>query len=542
MNATTPLPRSLRDRPQWIGDVMGGLTSAVVALPLALAFAVASGVDPKAGLYTAIVAGIVGSVFGGSAVQITGPTGAMAVVLAGIVAQYGLGQVMVAGLMAGLIQIGLGLGRLGRLISYLPFPVITGFTNGIGVLIFLGQLGNMLGLAAQTPKGALHHQVFWQLSHLPLANPATVALTVLVITTILLWGKLNQVIPGSLVALLLATVGSVWLGLEVPRIGAIPQGLPLPTAPTVDWDALNNLLRPALALAALGSIESLLSATVADRMTGGKRHDPDRELIGQGLANVAVPFFGGIPATGAIARTAVNIRSGAKTRLSGVLHGLMIALVVLALGPLAAHIPMAALAGILMVTSFRMIEWEQVKLLAYSTKSDLTVMLITWGVTVVFDLVLAVEVGLVAAAVLFIRRMSDVHLVKHPEVPLAIGVPPEIAGEIAVYDIDRPLFFGDAQRFAEMVLADPSRRAIILNMGATTTMDVTAALCFDDLVRELRHREVPVGLVGVTPEVQELLSRLGVIGRIGRQHLFTRAEEAVDVLWHELYPTEKAAS
>lgn len=542
MQATTTVPATPRQRPSWLGDVMGGLTSAVVALPLALAFAVASGVDPKAGLYTAIVAGIVGALFGGSAVQITGPTGAMAVILAGIVAQYGFGQVMVAGLMAGLIQIGLGLGRLGRLISYLPFPVITGFTNGIGVLILLGQVGNMLGVAAQTPQGALHHQIAWQVGHLHLANPATVLLTGGVIATIVLWGKLNQVVPGSLVALLLATGGSVWLGLDVPRIGAIPQGLPLPAAPAFDWDALGGLLRPALALAALGSIESLLSATVADRMTGGKKHDPDRELIGQGLANVAVPFFGGIPATGAIARTAVNIRSGARTRLSGVLHGLMIAMVVVALGPLAAHIPLAALAGILMVTSFRMIEWEQVKLLAYSTKSDMTVMLITWGVTILFDLVLAVEVGLFTAALLFIRRMSDVHLVKHPEVPLAIGVPPEIASEFAVYDIDRPLFFGDAQRFAEMVLADAGGRAIILNMGTSTTMDVTAALCFEDMVRELKGRDVPVGLVGLSPNVQELLSRLGVIGRIGRKHLFATEEEAVEVLWHELYPVDKAAS
>ncbi len=541
MHAIHSVPGSLEERPRWVGDVMGGLTSAVVALPLALAFAVASGVDPKAGLYTAVVAGIVGSLFGGSAVQITGPTGAMAVVLAGIVAQYGIGQVMIAGLMAGLIQIGLGLGRLGRLISYLPFPVITGFTNGIGVLIFAGQLGNMLGLASLTPKGSLHHQIFWQFTHLSLANPATVALTLGVIATIVLWGKINQVVPGSLVALLIATAGSVWLGLDVPRIGAIPQGLPWPAMPSFDPDALGGLLRPALALAALGSIESLLSATVADRMAGGKRHDPDKELIGQGLANVAVPFFGGIPATGAIARTAVNIRSGAKTRMSGVLHGLVIALVVVALGPFAAHIPMAALAGILMVTSFRMIEWEQVKLLAYSTRSDLTVMLVTWAVTIVFDLVLAVEVGLVTAAFLFIRRMSDVHLVKHPEIPLAIGVPPEIASEFAVYDIDRPLFFGDAQRFAEMVLAAPGGRAIILNMGTSTTMDVTAALCFDDLVRELRRRDIPVGLVGLTPAVQDLLSRLGVIGRIGRTHLFSTPEEAVDVLWHELYPLDTAA-
>lgn len=523
--------QTVEQRPPWVGDLMGGLTSAVVALPLALAFAVASGVDPKAGLYTAIVAGIVAALFGGSPLQVTGPTGAMAVILAGIVAQHGIERLWVAGLMAGLIQLGLGVGRLGRLASYLPLPVITGFTNGIAIFIFAGQLGNFLGIAHQTPKAPLLSQVGWQLAHLPQANLAAVLIAGAVSLTMVLWGKVNQTVPGSLVALLLATAGATLLGLDVPRIGAIPQGLPLPSIPTFSLELLPELIRPALALAALGSIESLLSAAVADRLSGGKPHDPDRELIGQGLANLAVPFFGGIPATGAIARTAVNIRSGARTRLSGVIHGIAIALVVVALGPLAANIPLAALAGILMVTSFRMIEWDQVKLLLRSTKSDLAVMAITWLVTVLADLVLAVEVGLGIAVLLFLRRMADVHVISHPEVCQACGVPAALAADITVYEVDRPLFFGDAHRFAETILRDVRCRGLVLGMGAVTTMDATAAIALGGVIRELQSRGGKVALCGLTAEVRDLLERLGVAGTPYR---FDRVEEAVSRLALEL--------
>ncbi|HEY9900410.1 MAG TPA: SulP family inorganic anion transporter [Pantanalinema sp.] len=523
--------RRAEQRPPWVGDLMGGLTSAVVALPLALAFAVASGVDPKAGLYTAIVAGIVASLFGGSPLQITGPTGAMAVILAGIVAQYGLERVWIAGLMAGVIQLGLGLGRLGRWAALLPLPLITGFTNGIAILIFTGQIGNFLGVAHLTPKAPLLKQAWWQMTHLGQANLAAVIITVGVIGVMVLWGKVNQTVPGSLVALLIATVGSTLLGLDLPRIGAIPQGLPMPSMPPFSFGMLNELIRPALALAALGAIESLLSAAVADRLSGSKPHDPDKELVGQGLANIAVPFFGGIPATGAIARTAVNIRSGGKTRLSGVIHGLAIALVVVALGPLAANIPLAALAGILMVTSWRMIEWDQVKLLLRSTKSDLTVMATTWLVTVIFDLVLAVEAGLVIAVSLFLRRMADVHLISHQEVCRECGVPEALADDIRVYEVDRPLFFGDARRFAETVLSDVHCRGLVLGMAAVTTMDVTAAIALGNVVRELQHRGVKVALCGLSAEVSDLLERLGVAGTPYR---FERVETGVSTLAHEL--------
>lgn len=495
----------------WFGDLTGGVTSAVVALPLALAFAIASGVDPKAGLYTAIVAGIVASLFGGAPLQITGPTGAMAVVLVGLVSQYGLESLWIAGLMAGAIQLALGLARLGSLAALLPMPVITGFTAGIGVLIFIGQLGNAIGVHLPVSHGGPLAQLTALWVRLPQANAAAIALTLGVLVTMGLWPRLNRSVPPSLVALVAMTGAATLLGLEVPRIGQIPQGLPMPTIPHIDLQRLSELVRPAIALAALGAIESLLSATVADRISGSKPHDPDRELIGQGLANLAVPFFGGIPATGAIARTAVNIRAGAKTRFSGVVHGVTIALVLVALGPLAAQIPLAVLAGILLSVSARMIEWDQIRLVVRSTRSDLSVLGLTWATTVIFDLVLAVEVGIAAAAILFIRRMADLHVIKHPVAAKDLGLPAAVRQDIAVYELDRPLFFGDAQRFAEAMREVPNSRPVILSLEAATTMDVTAGLALAETLAGLRQRGVAIALCGLQPPVLAMLERLSVL-------------------------------
>nr|WP_254449389.1 SulP family inorganic anion transporter [Anabaena sp. UHCC 0253] len=360
------------------GDLTGGLTAAIVALPLALAFAVASGVEPKAGLYTAIVAGIVAAIFGGSPVQITGPTGAMAVVLVGIVAKYGIEKVWIAGVMAGIIQVALGVAKLGQLVKFIPYPVTAGFTNGIAVIIFCGQLNNFFGLQLPRSEHFLPG-VGNTLTHVEALNWAAVGLATVVIASKVLWPKINTTIPGSLVGLVLATGIATYFHLNVPTIGTIPQSLPmLQGIPHGhDFTVIRELINPALALAALGSIESLLSAVVADGMTVSEKHNSDRELIGQGLANIIVPFFGGIPATGAIARTAVNVRSGGKTRLSGVIHGVALAIIVLTLAPLAAQIPLAALAGILMVVSVRMIEWEAIGLLMRATYSDFAVMILT---------------------------------------------------------------------------------------------------------------------------------------------------------------------
>lgn len=530
MTADPHQPPRPRRSATWFGDVAGGVTSAVVALPLALAFAIASGVDPKAGLYTAIVAGIVASLFGGAPLQITGPTGAMAVVLVGIVSQYGLEGVWIAGLMAGAIQLGLGLARMGRLVSFVPMPVITGFTAGIGVIIFVGQLGNALGLKAGAAEGGMFAQLGGLLDRLPQASLPAIALTAGVLVIMALWPRLNTAVPASLVALIAMTGAATALGLDVPRIGEIPQGLPMPGLPPFAPERLGELVRPALALAALGAIESLLSASVADRISGASPHDPDRELVGQGLANLAVPFFGGIPATGAIARTAVNIRAGAQTRWSGVVHGVTIALVLVALGPLAAQIPLAVLAGILLAVSSRMIEWDQIRLIGRSTRSDLTVLVLTWGATIVFDLVLAVEVGIAAAAILFIRRMADLHVVSHPELSAAMGLPAAVEHQIAVYDLDRPLFFGDAQRFVETMRALDDRRAVVLCMGSVTTMDITAALALAETLANLRRRGVAVALCDLQPPVAAMLDRMGLLPPDPEVRQFAHAEQAVAAL------------
>jgi SulP family sulfate permease len=515
------------------GDLTGGLTAAVVALPLALAFAVASGVEPKAGLYTAIIAGIVAAVFGGSPVQITGPTGAMAVVLVGIVAKYGIEKVWIAGVMAGIIQIALGVAKLGRLVKFIPYPVTAGFTNGIAVIIFCGQLNNFFGLHLPNQEHFL--QSLWQtVINLEGYNWFAIAVALLTIGTKLLWNQINRSVPGSLVALIVATVVAViaksqW-NLEVPTIGVIPQSLPMPQTigHWADFRLIRELINPAIALAALGSIESLLSAVVADGMSVSDRHNSDRELIGQGIANMVVPFFGGIPATGAIARTAVNVRAGGKTRLSGVIHGVALALIVLAFAPLASQVPLAALAGILMITSIRMMEWKAISLLIHTTYADFGVMMLTWLVTVCFDLVLAVEVGLIAAGVLFIKRMSELSLVKMPEeMVFPAGVPLDFGKKIAIYRIDGPMFFGAAERFVSFLREAPEVKFLILRMRYVPSMDTTGLVALEEIYHNLQRHNCQLILSALRPEVEQLLDRSGLLKEIGYANCFNSTEDAI---------------
>ncbi|PZV12851.1 MAG: SulP family inorganic anion transporter [Pseudanabaena sp.] len=514
------------------GDLTGGLTAAVVALPLALAFAVASGVEPKAGLYTAIVAGTLASLFGGSSVQITGPTGAMAVVLVGIVAKYGIEKVWIAGVMAGIIQIALGVAKMGQLVKFIPYPVTAGFTNGIAVIIFCGQLNNFLGLKLGRSEHFL--PALWDtLTHIGALNWEAIAIASVVIGTKILLPKITTAIPGSLVGLILATAIASYFQLDLPTIGEIPRALPLPHG-IPHWNdprLLRELINPALALAALGSIESLLSAVVADGMTVSEKHDSNQELIGQGIANLVVPFFGGIPATGAIARTAVNVRSGGKTKLSGIIHGVALAVIIMSLAPLAAKIPLAALAGILMVVSLRMIEWEAIGLLMRSTYADLSVMLLTWGVTICFDLVLAVEIGLIAAGALFIKRMSDLNLARIPDIEaFPAGVPLELGKEIAVYRVDGPVFFGAAERFATFLRDEPEVKHLILRMRFVPIMDTTGLVALEDIYRDLKRHSCHLILTGLQPEVEQLLDRTGLLDEIGRENCYLTTDLAVAAL------------
>lgn len=511
------------------GDLTGGLTAAVVAMPLALAFAVASGVEPKAGLYTAIVAGIVAAIFGGSPVQITGPTGAMAVILIGIVAKYGIEKVWIAGVIAGIIQIVIGIAKLGRLVKFIPYPVTAGFTNGIAVIIFCGELNHFFGL--ELPRSQHFIPGLLQtFTHLEGINWEAIGLAAIVIITKVFWPRITTIVPGSLVGLVLATALASYFHWDVPRIGEIPQSLP--TFQFIphwnNFSLIRELINPALALAALGSIESLLSAVVADGMTVSEKHDSNRELIGQGLANMVVPFFGGIPATGAIARTAVNVRSGGKTRLSGVIHSIALALIILVFAPLAAQIPLAALAGILMVVSLRMIEWEAIGLLMRATYSDFAVMILTLLVTICFDLVLAVEIGLIAAGALFIKRMSDLSLSKLPETEVfPPGVPLELAKEIAVYRVDGPVFFGAAERFVTFLRDEPEVKYLILRLRFVPNMDITGLVALEDIYYDLKRHNCQLLVTGLQPQVKQLLERTGLMEKIGNDNCFETTDAAI---------------
>lgn len=537
----------------WQADLIAGITVAVVALPLALAFAVASGVEPKVGLYTAIVTGIVGSAFGGSRYQITGPTGAMSVILIEIVAKYGIEKVWIAGVMAGIIQLALGITKLGKFVKFIPYPVTVGFTNGIAAIIFSGQLNNFFGL--QVPKQEDFVPSLWAtLTHLSSLNLMALIVGSVAIVTQITWPRLKvpgaKKVPGSLVGLVLATVITCVFHLQVPTIGAIPQTLPTPQlfGGWNDLEVMRELLNPAIAIAALGAIEALLSAVVADSMTVSDKHDSDRELIGQGLANIASPFFGGIPCTGAIARTAVNVRSGAKTRLAGIIHGVVLAAIVVVLAPLASKIPMAALASILMVTSFRMIEWEAIGLLAQARNraadaswgsqtlyTDFGVMLLTWLVTVAFDLVLAVEVGLAAAAALFIRNMSNLHLSPLRDSWLfPPGVPPELSEQIAVYRLDSPLFFGAAERFVTLLRRAPQVKFLILRMRFMHSIDTTGLVALEEIHNDLKRHDCRLILTGLQSPVLSLLERTGLLAKIGSENCHTTTNEAIRALAHLL--------
>lgn len=526
-------------------DLLAGLTVAIVALPLALAFGVTSGAGAAAGLYTAIVAGVLAATFGGSNFQVSGPTGAMTVVLLPIISRHGVQALALVGLLAGLILLVFAFARIGRYVNYIPWPVIAGFTNGIAVIIFLQQLPGLLGVPKGEGEGIL--VVSWHTVAGYLAAPgwAPLALGLLTIAAMLLWSgqKRLRAVPASMAALVIVTLTSLLPPFAaVPRIGAIPQGLPSPQLPLVPWGDLSELMRAALAIAVLAALESLLSAVVADGMTIGERHDPNRELFGQGLANIGSSLFGGIPATAALARTAVNVRSGARTRLAAIIHGLTLLAIVMFLGPLASRIPLAVLAGILMVVAVRMVEREAFRVILRSTKSDAFVLLLTMGVTVLFDLILAIEVGLVAAGVLFIIRMSRLFSIDPERLfSPAVGARHEDASEmraeealirqhVVAYRIDGPIFFGAANRFFDQLLkVDAEVKVVILRMSRVPVMDATGVSALQALVQRLSRRGVLVFFSGLKEQPRQLLERTGILDEVSREryHLFATTDEAI---------------
>ena len=517
----TGVPRS------WRRDVLAGVTVGVVALPLALAFGISSGVGAAAGLITAVVAGLVAAVFGGSHVQVSGPTGAMAVVLAPIVTHYGLGSIALVTVLAGLLVVAAGLTGLGRAVTFIPWPVIEGFTLGIAVIIFLQQVPAALGSAApegQRPLIAAFHVVG--------AAEWTIAATTLLVAALaaaLMIGlpRLHRAIPESLTAVVAATVLVVAADLPVARIGLLPSHLPAPVLPHADMAALKALLGAVLAIAALAAIESLLSARVAATMSATGPYDPNRELVGQGLASVASGVFGGMPATGAIARTAVNVRSGARTRLSAITHSLVLLCVVyFATGPVSA-IPLCALAAALMVTSFRMISAKTVGRILRSTRSDALTFVLTAVVTVCFDLIEAVQIGIVVAAVFALRGVARRSSVTREEVP---GPPRPGDERIALLRLDGAMFFGVAERISNMITDGDHQEVtvVIIRMSKLGMLDATGAHTLGRVADELESRGITVIIKGVQAEHMDLLTNVGAIASLRHEnHLIDSLDDAI---------------
>jgi SulP family sulfate permease len=495
-------------------DLVAGASVAVIALPLALAFGATSGVGAQAGLVTAVVAGAVAAVFGGSNLQVSGPTGAMTVVLVPVFHQFGAGGVFMVGAMAGLVLIAMAVARLGRFVRYLPIPVLEGFTAGIAVVIALQQVPAALGVSDA------HGDRVWQVAldaastFVASPHPAPLLVALGVATTMLAGVHRWPGVPFSLVAVAGATLATAVLPIHVALLGTLPSGLPMPSLGFVDAGALGTLLPSALAVAALAALESLLCATVADGMSVDERHDPDRELFGQGLANLASPVFGGLPATAAIARTAVNVRAGAASKLAALTHAVVLAAIVLAAGSLVAQIPLAALAGVLLATTIRMVDPLALRALARSTRSDAAVLGLTFVVTVTVDLVTAVAVGLGLAVVLALRTIAQSATLE--QVPLDRHADHSaeehalLSEHIVAYRPTGPLFFGAANRFL-MDLTDVTHvEVLILRMSAVSTMDATGAHILGDAIAHLEQRGITVLMSGITDAHHELLGVLGV--------------------------------
>ncbi|MFI9642133.1 SulP family inorganic anion transporter [Micromonospora sp. NPDC051925] len=528
----------LPDRADWQAvrrsprrDLVAGLTVAVVALPLALAFGVTSGLGAEAGLVTAVVAGAVAAVFGGSHLQVSGPTGAMTVVLVPVVQQFGTTGVLMVGALAGLLLIALALARVGRYVRYLPTPVIEGFTAGIAVVIALQQLPAALGVTDA------HGDRVWAVAADAVVRfavhprPVALAVAVGVAALMLLGARWRPGVPFSLLGVAAATALAEAAPVDLARIGTLPQGLPAPSLGFLDLGAVGVLLPSALAVAALAALESLLSATVADGMTVGQRHDPDRELFGQGLANLAAPLFGGIPATAAIARTAVNVRAGASSKLAALTHAVALAAIVLAAAPLVGRIPLAALAGVLLATTVRMIEAGSLWALARATRGDALVLVLTFVVTVLWDLVTAVAVGVAVAVVIALRAVA--RTARLEQVPLDRGEHSAeehalLAEHIVAYRLDGPLFFAAAHTFLLELSEVADVRVVILRMSRVSALDATGAHVLGDAIRRLRGRGITVLLSGITPDHDQVLATLGVADELRRDGLvFTDTPAAI---------------
>lgn len=531
----------------FMADLMAGIIVGIVALPLAIAFGIASGVSPEKGIITAIIAGFIISMMGGSKVQIGGPTGAFIVIVYGIIQQYGEAGLIVATLMAGVLLILLGVFKLGAIIKFIPYPIIVGFTSGIAVTIFTTQIADIFGLSFGGEKipGDFIGKWIMYFNHFDTINWWNTIISIASIIIIAMTPKFSKKIPGSLIAIiaitLLVYVLKTYVGVDsIDTIGdrfSIKAQLPGAEVPTLNWEAMKGLLPAAITIAVLGAIESLLSATVADGVIGDK-HDSNTELIAQGTANIITPLFGGIPATGAIARTMTNINNGGKSPVAGIIHAVVLFLILLFLMPLAQYIPMACLAGVLVVVSYNMSEWRTFRALLRNPKSDITVLLITFFLTVIFDLTVAIEVGLVIACLLFMRRVAETTEISvitdeiNPNEELDIAVNEEsliVPKGVEVYEINGPYFFGIANKFEEQMVQLGDRPKVrIIRMRKVPFIDSTGIHNLTNLCKMSKKERVTIVLSGVNEKVHHVLEKSGFYELLGEENICENINVAID--------------
>lgn len=531
----------------FMADLMAGIIVGIVALPLAIAFGIASGVSPEKGIITAIIAGFIISMMGGSKVQIGGPTGAFIVIVYGIIQQYGEAGLIVATLMAGVLLILLGVFKLGAIIKFIPYPIIVGFTSGIAVTIFTTQIADIFGLSFGGEKipGDFIGKWIMYFNHFDTINWWNTIISIASIIIIAMTPKFSKKIPGSLIAIiaitLLVYVLKTYVGVDsIDTIGdrfSIKAQLPGAEVPTLNWEAMKGLLPAAITIAVLGAIESLLSATVADGVIGDK-HDSNTELIAQGTANIITPLFGGIPATGAIARTMTNINNGGKSPVAGLIHAVVLFLILLFLMPLAQYIPMACLAGVLVVVSYNMSEWRTFRALLRNPKSDITVLLITFFLTVIFDLTVAIEVGLVIACLLFMRRVAETTEISvitdeiNPNEELDIAVNEEsliVPKGVEVYEINGPYFFGIANKFEEQMVQLGDRPKVrIIRMRKVPFIDSTGIHNLTNLCKMSKKERITIVLSGVNEKVHHVLEKSGFYELLGEENICENINVAID--------------
>ncbi len=529
---------------QFYSDIMAGVIVGIVALPLAIAFGIASGVTPEKGLFTAVIAGFIISFLGGSKVQIGGPTGAFIVIVYGIVQEFGVTGLAIATMIAGVMLIGMGVLRLGNVIKFIPFPVVVGFTSGIALTIFTTQIKDLLGLQTGTLPGDFIHKWITYGQYIGTINYWALGVSLLTIFIIVITPKFSKKIPGSLLAIIIVTLIVYFLREKLGITGietigdrfTINASLPRAETPAISYKVIQTLLPTAFTIAMLGAIESLLSATVADGVTGD-RHHSNTELIAQGIANVITPIFGGIPATGAIARTMTNINNGGRTPVAGIVHAIVLLLIMLFLGSLTKHIPMACLAGVLVIVSYNMSEWRTFKALMRNSKSDVAVLISTFLLTVIFDLTIAIEIGMLLAVMLFLKRISEttsISVFKNE-----VNAPEYVEGNVdteklsipkgvEVYEIEGPFFFGVASKFEETMKQIGDKPLLrIIRMRKVPFIDSTGLHNLTNLIKLSQKDKIHILLSGVNPKVRESLEKANITTMLGAENICSDINEAM---------------